>query len=155
MVYNLIAGAAAYAIAMGFLQQISGMFSENDPEFQRLIMKIFRFEAMGFVPLGINSAVMALLYGLGKTKISLLISMSRVFVFRVPVLWFLQNFTNLGSESVGIVMMVSNISVAFVAILAAAIVIPAAKKKYWGKHIEKSKRFHNMDVKNIKNMKKI
>lgn len=155
LVYNLIAGAAAYAIAMGFLQQISGMFSENDPEFQRLIMKIFRFEAMGFVPLGINSAVMALLYGLGKTKISLLISMSRVFVFRVPVLWFLQNFTNLGSESVGIVMMVSNISVAFVAILAAAIVIPAAKKKYWGKHIEKSKRFHNMDVKNIENMKKI
>lgn len=52
-------------------------------------------------------------------------------------------------------MMVSNISVAFVAILAAAIVIPAAKKKYWGKHREKSKRFHNMDVKNIKNMKKI
>ena len=81
--------------------------------------------------------------------------MSRVFVFRVPVLWFLQNFTNLGSESVGIVMMVSNISVAFVAILAAAIVIPAAKKKYWGKHREKSKRFHNMDVKNIKNIKKI
>lgn len=144
LVYNLIAGAAAYAISMGFLQQISSMFSENDLEFQRLIMKIFRFEAMGFVPLGINSAVMSLLYGLGKTKISLLISMSRVFVFRVPVLWFLQNFTNLGSESVGIVMMVSNISVAFVAILAAAIVIPAAKKKYMGEHENKSKRFHNL-----------
>lgn len=155
LVYNLIAGAVAYAIAMGFLQQISSMFSQNDPEFQRLIMKIFRFEAMGFVPLGINAAVMALLYGLGKTKISLLISMSRVFVFRVPVLWLLQNFTNLGSESVGIVMMVSNISVAFIAILAAAVVIPAAKKKYLGENKEKSKRFQILGLKNIKNMKKI
>lgn len=155
LIYNMIAGAAAYAIAMGFLQQISGMFSQNDLEFQRLIMKIFRFEAMGFIPLGINSAVMALLYGLGKTKISLLISMSRVFVFRVPVLWFLQKYTNLGSESVGIVMMVSNISVAFVAILAAVVVIPAAKKKYCKTCNNKSKRFHILGIKNKPNMKKI
>lgn len=130
MVYNVAAGAIAYAIAMGFLPQISGAFSKNDPEFQRLIAEIFTFEAMGFIPLGINSSVMALLYGLGKTKISLIISMSRVFIFRVPVLWFLQHFTSIGSESVGIVMMVSNVSVAFVAVLAAAIVIPKAKKQY-------------------------
>lgn len=130
LIFNIIAGAVAYGIALGFLPQISAMFAENDLEFQSLIMKIFRFEAIGFIPLGVNSAVMALLYGLGKTKISLIISMSRVFVFRVPVLWFLQKFTSFGSESVGIVMMVSNISVAFVAILAAAIVIPGAKKEY-------------------------
>lgn len=130
LIFNIIAGAVAYGIALGFLPQISAMFAENDPEFQSLIMKIFRYEAIGFIPLGVNSAVMALLYGLGKTKISLIISMSRVFVFRVPVLWFLQKFTSFGSESVGIVMMVSNISVAFVAILAAAIVIPGAKKEY-------------------------
>ena len=35
----------------------------------------------------------------------------RVFAFRVPVLWFLQNYTNLGNDSVGIVMMISNIGV--------------------------------------------
>ncbi|MCR1843344.1 MATE family efflux transporter [Murimonas intestini] len=130
MVYNVAAGAIAYAIAMGFLPQISSMFAKNNPEFQQLIAEIFTYEAMGFIPLGINSSVMALLYGLGKTKISLIISMSRVFIFRVPVLWFLQQYTSLGSESVGIVMMVSNVSVAFVAILAAVIVIKKDKKRF-------------------------
>ena len=147
MVYNVAAGAIAYGLAMLFLPQISGMFSKNDLEFQRLIAEIFTYEAMGFIPLGINSSVMALLYGLGKTKISLIISMSRVFVFRVPVLWGLQQFTDLGSESVGIVMMVSNVSVAFVAILAAMIVIPREKKKFKTmeeKMQEKKERAFNM-----------
>lgn len=129
LVYNIAVSLFAYGIAMGFLPQISSMFSKNDPEFQALIRKIFTFEAMGFVPLGINASVMAFLYGLGKTRISLVINMSRVFIFRVPVLWMLQHYTGLGSESVGIVMMVSNVSVAFTALLAAAIVIPKEKRK--------------------------
>lgn len=33
----------------------------------------------------------------------------RVFVFRIPVLWALQQFTDLGNVSVGIVMVVSNV----------------------------------------------
>ncbi len=34
----------------------------------------------------------------------------RVFVFRIPTLWFLQNHTDIGSVSVGIVMLVSSVS---------------------------------------------
>jgi len=45
------------------------------------------------------------------TKITMLINFARLFVFRVPVLLFLQTFTNLGSESVGIVMMISHVGV--------------------------------------------
>ncbi|MDY3920351.1 MAG: MATE family efflux transporter [Candidatus Limivivens sp.] len=130
LVYNVAAGLLAYFLAMGFLPQISWAFAENDPEFQELIQIIFRYEALGFVPLGINASVMALLYGLGETKVALLISMSRVFVFRVPVLWFLQNFTNVGQESVGIVMMVSNVSVAAVAILAGILVVRREKRLF-------------------------
>ena len=62
---------------------------------------------------------MALLYGLGKTKITLAINFSRVFLFRIPILLILQNYTTLGAVSVGIVMMISNISVGLVAIVVA------------------------------------
>ena len=93
-------------------------------------MTVYRYEALGAVPLGINAAVMALLYGLGKTKLTLIINLARVFIFRIPVFWFLQNCTNFGEASVGIVMMVSNVSVAVLASAVAWRVIRQYKKTY-------------------------
>ena len=41
----------------------------------------------------------------------MLINFARLFVFRVPVLWFLQNYTEFGERSVGLAMMISHIGV--------------------------------------------
>ena len=95
-----------------------------------MIKLTYSYEAYGAVPLGINAAVLALLYGLGKTRLSLVINFSRVFAFRIPVFWFLQHFTDYGKASVGIVMMVSNISVTVMAAVVAVIVISKYKKDY-------------------------
>ncbi len=103
--------AVTMVLNLVFLRQITWLFAQNDPTFQDLIMSIYWFEAWGAVPLGINSAVVGMLYGFGKTNYTLLINFCRVFAFRVPVLWALQQFTSLGSISVGIVMAVSNIGV--------------------------------------------
>lgn len=103
--------AVTMVLNLVFLRQITWLFAQNDPAFQDLIMSIYCFEAWGAVPLGINSAVVGMLYGFGKTNYTLLINFCRVFAFRVPVLWALQQFTSLGSISVGIVMAVSNIGV--------------------------------------------
>ena len=65
---------------------------------------------------------MAFLYGAGYTKLAFFINFARLFLFRIPLLWCLQNFTSLGSESVGIVLLVSNILVAICAITAAVLV---------------------------------
>ena len=85
---------------------------------------------MGVVTLGMNAAVMALLYGYGYTKLTLVLNAARLFVFRIPVLWYLQNFTDYGSESAGIVMMVSNISVGVMAVITSIFVVQRIKKKY-------------------------
>ena len=103
--------AVTMVLNLVFLRQITWLFAQNDPAFQDLIMSIYWFEAWGAVPLGINSAVVGMLYGFGKTNYTLLINFCRVFAFRVPVLWALQQFTSLGSINVGIVMAVSNIGV--------------------------------------------
>ena len=51
----------------------------------------------------------------------MILNVSRVFVFRVPVLWFLQRFTRMDAEAVGVTMMVSNVCTGLLAI---ALVIP-------------------------------
>ena len=123
-------GAALMSLTLIFLEPISSLFAGGDPEFQKMICTIYKMEALGAIPLGINASVMALLYGFGKTRISLMINFSRVFIFRVPVLWALQNFTDLGDISAGIVMAVSNIATGILAVAVGWITVRQIRKQY-------------------------
>lgn len=124
---NLIAAVVGFALTKFFLPQISGWFDGGDPVFNQLICLTYMYEAYALVPLGINSAVMALLYGHGYTKLTLLINFSRVFILRVPILWALQQFTDLGEASIGIIMMISNGGTGLMAIVVALVVIRRIK----------------------------
>lgn len=134
MVINAGIGAVGLLLLNVFLGPITWLFANSaegfNEEFQQLIMHVFRYEAIGgCIPLGINSACMALLFGFGKTKLTLVSNFSRVFIFRIPILWALQNFTALGSESVGIVMAASNILTAMLSFTLAMLVLRKVKKE--------------------------
>lgn len=58
--------------------------AENVEEYAAHISQVFFFEKMGIITLAINSAVLGLLYGFGKTKVASLMNIARVFVFRIP-----------------------------------------------------------------------
>lgn len=130
LVVNMIIGAVISGLELWQLDILARLFDSGSKEFHDMIKLVYRFEALGAVPLGVNASVLALLYGLGKTKLAMLLNVARVFVFRIPVFWFLQNFTSFGEASVGIVMMVSNISVAVTAAITAVIVIRRYKKEH-------------------------
>lgn len=108
LICNLIIGVVLMSISLLCLEQISKFFAGDNLEFQEMIKGIYSWEAWGAIPLGINASVLSLMYGFGKTKITLFMNFCRIFVFRVPVLIALQKFTNYGSESAGIVMGISN-----------------------------------------------
>ena len=127
---NVLMSAVITGIEILNLDLLAGLFDSGSSEVHRMITMVYRFEAYGAIPLGINAAVLSLLYGLGKTKLTLVLNFSRVFLFRIPVFWFLQNYTDLGEVSVGIVMMVSNISVTVMAVSVAAVVIARFRKEY-------------------------
>ena len=55
----------------------------------------------------------------------MLLNVARVFVYRVPVLWALQQFTTMGAEAAGVTMMVSNVCTG---LTAAVIAIPVILK---------------------------
>lgn len=130
LIINVVLGLVISGFELWQLDFFAGLFDSGSAEFHEMIKLVYRYEALGAVPLGINSTVIALLYGLGKTDLTLFLNMARVFVFRIPVFWYLQNFTSFGQASVGIVMMVSNVSVAVLSIIVAAIIIIKYKKQY-------------------------
>ena len=122
-VVNVILGAVISSLELWRLNQLAGLFDSGSESFRQMIMSVYRYEALGAVPLGINAAVLALLYGLGETRLTLALNFARVFVFRIPVFWFLQNHTGLGQASVGAVMLISNVSSGAAAAIVAAAVI--------------------------------
>lgn len=125
-------GAVGLAVISQTLPWIAELFarSENnfDPEFRDLIVSIHGWEMLGYITLGIHSATVALLLGYGYTKLTLLLNVSRVFLYRVPVLWILQNFTSIGAEAVGVTMMVSNVCTGLTAIVVAIPVVAKIRK---------------------------
>lgn len=107
---DMLIGLVIMTASLLCLNQLAGLFAGDNAEFAEMIKQIYQFEAVGAIPLGVNAAVMALLYGFGKTRVTLVMNFCRVFLFRVPVLWALQQFTDLGNVSAGIVMAVSNVA---------------------------------------------
>lgn len=133
LLVDMIIGAIGLGIVSFALPWLATVFAQSkdalDPQFRTMIISIHRWEMLGYITLGINSAVVSLLLGYGYTKLTFLLNVTRVFVFRVPVLWYLQHCTQLGAEAVGITMMVSNIATGVMAILIAAPVIAKIRKK--------------------------
>ena len=123
LIINMVIGAVGCCLTLVFLPQISRFFAGEDSAFAQLIASVYRYEAWGGFFLGINASVVALLYGFGYTKLTLLINFCRIFLFRVPVLWGLQRFTTLGSESVGVVMMVSNVLTGLLAVVVGTLIV--------------------------------
>ena len=135
--YSLLAldvavGVIGLLLVSNTLPWLAEIFARSknsfDSEFCELIVEIHRWEMLGYVTLGINSATMALLLGYGYTKLTMLLNVSRVFLFRVPVLWAFQQFTAVGPEAVGMTMMISNVCTGLSAILVAIPVVFRIRK---------------------------
>lgn len=123
-----IGGAGLLLVNWGlpWLAQVFAQSKEQfDPQFCQMIISIHRWEMLGYITLGVNSATLALLLGYGYTKLTLALNVARVFLFRVPVLWALQRFTALGAEAVGLTMMISNICAG---LSAAAVAVPVVRR---------------------------
>lgn len=119
-----VVGIAVVSLTLPWLAEVFARSKDNfDPQFCQMIVDIHRWEMLGYITLGFNSATLAMLLGYGYTKLTLVLNVARVFLFRVPVLWAFQNYTNLGPEAVGMTMMISNICAGLSALLVAIPVV--------------------------------
>ncbi|MBR5144056.1 MAG: hypothetical protein IKW53_03295, partial [Clostridia bacterium] len=103
--------------------QIIGLYNQNEmaegaAEFLALIKSIHRYDSLSILALAVNSAVLGVLYGYGKTKMTMVLNISRVFLFRIPILWYFQTFhKEIGAEAAGLSMGISNICIAIASLI--------------------------------------
>ena len=121
-------GTLGFLLTWIFLNPILSVFSGGDAAFAQLIRQIFLLEMLSNIFLAVHAAIMALLYAFGYTKLSFGINFARLFIFRLPILFALKQFTALsGGTAMGIVMMVSNGLTGLFALLVAMVVL---RKEY-------------------------
>jgi Na+-driven multidrug efflux pump len=128
-IINMIIGLIGYLAVTFTLPLLAEIFARSKDSFDQtfcdMIVDIHRYEMMGYITLGLASAADAFLIGMGRAKTVMLLNVSRVFLFRVPVLLLLQKFTNMGPEAVGVTMMTSNVSTGIVSFI---VVLPTLIK---------------------------
>lgn len=129
-------GIIGYILIRFLLQdQIIGLYNQNESaegaaEFLALIKSIHRYDSLSILALAVNAAVLGVLYGFGKTKMTMVLNISRVFLFRIPILWYLQNFhKEIGAEAAGISMGISNICIALASFACLAIFLWKIKRE--------------------------
>lgn len=119
---DVLIGLIGFVAVSFALPWLAAVFAQSknvfDEQFRAMIVDIHRWEMVGYITLGINSATNALMLGFGQAKRTMLLNVARVFVFRIPVLWALQSFTKLGAVAVGVTMMVSNVATGVASVFA-------------------------------------
>ncbi len=126
---NICISAFFFTLTCIFMNPIISVFAKGDAAFAEEIHKIFFYERLDVILISVNSSVMGLLYGFGKTRVSLIINLTRLFVFRIPPLWLMMTFTDIGIPSVGIAMLVSNGAAGIISGIYAFFFILSLKKK--------------------------
>ena len=112
IVITTLASLAAVSVLVLVRDPLIALFATSrdgvDEVFLSDIRRIFVYDIFGCLALSLNGAGMDFLLGLGKTKITLIINFTRIFLLRIPVLLILQHLIADGATALGIMMLISN-----------------------------------------------
>ncbi|WP_319475887.1 MATE family efflux transporter [Marispirochaeta aestuarii] len=127
LVINIAIGAAGFIIVGLLMDPLGRLFGAGDPVFIGKIKTILSYERWAFVSLTLSSALFSLFYGFGMAKVILVINVLRLFLFRLPPLIILRDYLDLGYESIGMTMLLSNLLTGISALAAVFIF----RKRFW------------------------
>ena len=91
-----------------FKGNIAKFYAGDDTEYKKIIVKIFAWECLDIVFSGLSGASNSIFYGFGKTKITSIMSMINLFIFRLPTLILLMYVVKMNYEACGVAMFTSN-----------------------------------------------
>jgi len=116
LIASFIVGTIGYVFMNFFYYDIISFFAKGDEEFYVMLDSILKFEIYGLFLLPIINAVTGVLYGLGRSKVTLILSFIRLFILRIPLIWLFIHFTTIGPSALGISMLISNVTSALMMI---------------------------------------
>lgn len=108
---------------------IATFFAKDDLLYKEMIINIFKWECMDILFMGLSGIGYTVFYGFGKTKRTMALSMSTLFVFRIPTLLILIYGVKVNYEACGIAMFVSNTAIGIIGFVWACIFLVNLKKQ--------------------------
>ncbi|MFI3206825.1 MAG: MATE family efflux transporter [Clostridia bacterium] len=110
LIYAIILSVAFISFLYPLRYYIASLFVDTSEETYMHMVTAMSIYTASIIPWGITECILGVFQGTGKTKFNLLISLLRIYVFRVPVIIiFCQPFWNLGECAIWYAMLVSNI----------------------------------------------
>lgn len=106
---------------------IAGFFAKDDLLYKEMIVNIFKWECLDIIFMGLSGIGYTIFYGFGKTKITMALSMSTLFVFRIPTLLLLVYVVKMNYEACGVAMFVSNTAIGIICLVASIIFLSKLK----------------------------
>lgn len=97
-----------------------GGFNET---FFNMIIKTFHYELFGCLLLSLYYASIPIILATGRTKLTLFINFARVFIFRLPLIFYFSHFTALDYSAVGLTVAISNSLTGLLAFIVGEIII--------------------------------
>lgn len=95
-------------IMMFIRRPVAGLFLDNDPEALELATTYLFFLLIGLPLMAIFQTFLGSYNGNGKTIFTFIISVSRLWLLRIPLILSFTYFTNLGSSGIWTAMLISN-----------------------------------------------
>lgn len=105
------------AIIMPLRKELVGLFLDDQPYAMKLSIEYMFFLLTGLPFMSIFQVYMGTYQGSGETKFSLILSLLRLWAFRIPLVLLFKNALNLPASSLWYAMTISNIASAYVGVI--------------------------------------
>ncbi len=123
MVYLVSLAAIGMIICFILKEEVARFFAPGDELYQEMIVNIFKWECLDIIFTGVQAVGLSIFYGFGKTKITMALSMSQLFAFRIPTLLICIYWIKMNYEACGVAMFMSNMLTGVIAFVLAFIFI--------------------------------
>jgi putative MATE family efflux protein len=104
------------ALILNFREFFASFFIKDDPVALALTAEYMFFLLIGLPLMAVFQTFMGTFNGTGNTKFTFILTITRLWILRVPLVFFFKYFTNLGSSGIWYAMLASNLIIAFVGI---------------------------------------
>lgn len=104
-------------IALLIRRPLASVFLENDPEALELTIRYMFFLIIGLPLMAIFQTFIGTFIGTGNTKYSFILSVTRLWILRIPLIMIFKNYTDMGSSGIWTAMLISNFIIAFVGLV--------------------------------------
>lgn len=118
-VINIVFSTVLFLIVFSLRSFFAGLFTfgEESSTYQHTINAL-SIIGISVIPWSIFQVVIGLFTGMGKTKYNLYVSLARIYLFRLPLVWFFVNYlSSLGAYSIWYSVLISNVITALLSLV--------------------------------------